>query len=114
VPTPPEEKRLQTTSFIVHATRGVIRDQRMRRKAMLFLLALALVLLMLGGTLFAPLLNPREHLFGALIFWFGCIWLTVTATLLAIFDLLAVRLEAKRAQRALREKLQSAESTTNK
>ena len=86
----------------------------MRRKAMLFLLVLALVLLILGGTLLAPFLNPREHLFGALIFWLGCIWLTVTAMLLAIFDLLAVRLEAKKAERALREKLQSAESAPNK
>ena len=33
----PEEKRLQAASFLVHATRGVIRDQNTRRYAMLFL-----------------------------------------------------------------------------
>ena len=32
--TPPEEKNLEAVSFVVHATRGVIRDQRTRRKAM--------------------------------------------------------------------------------
>jgi len=102
-----EEKRLQTTSFIVHATRGVLRDQRTRRKAMVVLLALAVLLLILGGTVLAPFLNPREHLIGTLLFWLGCIWLTLTAMLLAIFDLLIVRLEGRRAERALREQLKN-------
>ena len=101
----PEEKELQPVSFIAHATRGVIRDQRTRRKAMVALLALAVLLLLLGGTVLAPWLNPREHLLGALIFWLACIWLTFTAMLLAVFDLLAVRLAAKRAKRALREQV---------
>src|SRR5947207_4218459 len=105
----PEEKPLQTTSFVVHATRGVIRDQRTRRKAMVVLLALALLLLILGGTVLAPLLNPREHLLAALIFWLTCIWLTLTATLLAVFDLLAMRLIARRTERALREQLKTQE-----
>jgi hypothetical protein len=108
VPTPPEEKQLQATSFVVHATRGVIRDQKTRRKAIAVLLALAVLLLILGATVLGPLLNPREHLLGALIFWLACIWLTLTALLLAIFDLLAVRLEAKRVERALREQLKNA------
>ena len=112
----PEEKRLQAASFLVHATRGVIRDQNTWRYAMLFLLALALVLLILGGTLLRPLLNPpREHLFFAL-FFLACIWLTVTAMLLAIFDLLAARLEARGAELALREKLKAdtPSSTSNR
>jgi len=106
----PEEKQLQATSFIVHATRGVIRDQRTRRKAMVFLLALAVLLLILGGTVLAPWLNPREHLLGALVFWLGCIWLTLTALLLAIFDLVIVRLEARRGQRILRAQLKADQS----
>jgi len=39
----PEEKELQRVSFIVHATRGVLRDQKTRRKAMALLLALAVL-----------------------------------------------------------------------
>jgi hypothetical protein len=108
-----EEKRLETTSFVVHATRGVIRDQKTRRKAIAFLLATAVLLLLLGGTLLAPFLNPREHLWGTLFFWIACIWLTLTATLLAIFDLLAVRLAAKRAERAMREELKAAASRSS-
>jgi hypothetical protein len=109
----PREKRLEATSFVAHATRGVIRDQTMRRKAMLLLLALAVLLLILGGTVLAPWLNPREHLLGALVFWLACIWLTLTGMLLAVFDLLAARLAAKRAERALREQIKSDETRSS-
>jgi len=110
----PDEKRLQTTSFVVHATRGVIREQNTRRKAMLLLLALALLLLISGFTVLQPALNPREHPWRVILFWIVCIWLTFTALLLALFDLLVLRLQARRAERALREKLDAARSTSNK
>ena len=110
----PDEKRLRTTSFVVHATRGVIRDQTTRRKAMLFLLALALLLLIAGFTFLAPALNPREHPWRVVLFWIVCIWLTFTALLLALFDLLVVRLQARRAERALREKFGAQGSKSNK
>lgn len=102
----PDEKELQPVSFIVHATRGVIRDQRTRRKAMAFLLALAVLMLLAGFTILQSFMNPREHPWFVILFWVVCVWLTFTATLLAIFDLLIVRLQARRAQRALREKLE--------
>src|SRR5438874_110495 len=108
----PEEKHLRTTSFIVHATRGVLRDQRTRRKAMLTLLVLALLLLIAGFTFLQPALNPQEHPWRVIFFWIACIWLTFTAMLLALFDLLVLRLEARRAERALREKLEAARSTS--
>lgn len=108
-----EEKRLQTTSFIVHATRGVLRDQRTRRKAMAFLLAIAVLLLIAGLTFLQPMLNPHEHPWFVILFWVVCVWLTLTAALLAIFDLLLLRLEARRAERSLREKLRSEGSGPN-
>src|SRR6266404_8106504 len=101
----PEEKDLETVSFVVHVTRGLIRDQRTRRKAMVVLLALAVLMLVAGFTVFQSAMNPREHPWFVILFWLACVWLTFTATLLAIFDLLAMRLAAKRAERALREKL---------
>ena len=109
-----EEKRLQTTSFIVHATRGVLRDQRTRRKAMAFLLALAVLLLIAGLTFLQPMLNPHEHPWFVIFFWIACVWFTLTAALLAIFDLLLLRLEARRTERALREKLRDKESGSSK
>jgi len=105
--TPSEEKNLETVSFVVHATRGVIRDQRTRRKAMVVLLALAVLMLLAGFTVFQSVLNPRDHPWLVILFWIVCVWLTFTALLLALFDLLIIRLEARRAQRVLREKLES-------
>jgi hypothetical protein len=101
----PDQKRLQITSFVVHGTRGIIRDQATRRKAMMFLLLLALLLLISGFTFLAPALSPREHPWRVILFWIVCIWLTFTALLLALFDLLVLRLQARRAEQALREKL---------
>ncbi len=104
----PDEKHLRTTSFVVHATRGVIRDQNTRRKAMLLLLAVALLLLISGFTFLQSALNSREHPWRVIFFWIVCIWLTFTALLLALFDLLVLRLQARRAERELREKLDAA------
>lgn len=102
----PDEKPLQTVGFIAHATRGVIRDQKTRRKAMVVLLALAVLMLIAGFTIFQSAMNPREHPWFVILFWVACVWLTFTALLLALFDLIVIRLEARRAQRALRERLE--------
>src|SRR2546423_15182518 len=104
----PDEKPLESTSVVVQATRGVIRDQNTRRKAMLFLLAFALLLLIVGFTFLQSSLILREHPWRVIFFWVVCIWLTFTALLLALFDLLLLRLQARRAERALREKLEAA------
>jgi hypothetical protein len=103
----PEEKELQRVSFIVHATRGVLRDQKTRRKAMALLLALAVLMLLAGFTVLQSFMNPREHAWFVILFWVACVWLTFTAMLLALFDLLIIRLESRRARRALREKLEA-------
>jgi len=105
-----EEKELQRISFIVHATRGVIRDQKTRRKAMALLLALAVLMLLAGFTVLQSFMNPRGHPWFVILFWVACVWLTFTAMLLALFDLLIIRLESRRTQRALREKLETEKS----
>ena len=106
-----EEKRLRAVSFVVHATRGVIRDQKTRRRTMLALLVVALALLLAGSTILQAPLNPRERPLGFLLFWIACGWLTFTSLLLAVLDMLMLKLESRRARRALREKLQSPGST---
>lgn len=106
------EKPLRTFSFVIHATRGVIRDHNTRRKTMFVLLIAALVFLFSGSTFLQGLLNPREHPFWFILFWLICAWLTLTAMLLAIFDMLIARLEARRAERALRDRLKTDSSTS--
>lgn len=98
----PEEKQLRTVAFIVHASRGVIRDQRVRRKAMFVLLAMAVALLISGATFLQSLLSPREHPGWFVFFWVACAWLAIAAMLLAIFDMLIVKRDQRRAERELR------------
>jgi protein-S-isoprenylcysteine O-methyltransferase Ste14 len=71
---------------------------------MFVLLVAALILLISGSTFLQSMLNPREHPAWFILFWLICAWLTLTAMLLAIFDLLTLRLEARIAQRASRAK----------
>jgi len=97
----PPEKTLRTASFVVHAARGVIRDQTARRKTMFVLLVVALVLLFAGSTFLHSILNPRAHPVWFIFYWLVCGWLTVTAMLLALFDLLVVRAQARKAERLL-------------
>jgi hypothetical protein len=106
----PTEKQLSMLSFVAHATRGVIRDQNVRRRTMFALLVIALVLLFSGSTFLAPTITPREHPGWFILYWFVCGWLTLTAMFLAFFDMLMVRLEARKAQRTLREKFPQTET----
>ena len=74
---------------------------------MFILLLAALALLFSGTTFLKTTLNPREHPIWFILFWIVCGWLTVTALLLAVFDLLIVKLELRRAQRVLRWNLKT-------
>jgi len=74
---------------------------------MFILLLVALALLFSGTTFLKTTLNPREHPIWFILFWIVCGWLTVTALLLAVFDLLIVKLELRRAQRVLRQNLKA-------
>ena len=101
--TRPPEKRLRMAPFIMHATRGVIRDQRVRRRTMGILLIVAVIMIATGTFALGAWLDPREHRALFLFFWLACAWLTITALLLALLDLLILRVEARRGREALRE-----------
>ena len=102
----PPEKRLEVAPFAVHATRGVLRDPSARRKTMALLLAGALVLIALGLFGTKTWLEPHEHPVRFILFWFACGWITLTALLLALLDLLLLRAQARRNRRAMREGLE--------
>lgn len=101
----PPEQRLSILSFATHSTRGLIRDARARRRTMLFVIAAAALLLVAGTTVFRDALNYQEHPVRFVLFWLACGWLTLTALLLALFDVLMIRAEAKRTQKELAAKV---------
>jgi hypothetical protein len=103
--TPPPKRSFWMVPFTVHATKGLLRDQRSRRKTMAISLVVALVLLVAGLTVLRPWLDPHEHPWRFILFWLACAWETVLVLLLALFDLLLIRAQARAARKAFREEL---------
>ena len=91
--------------FSIQATQGIIRDRGARRKIMAFVLGAALVMMAVGLTTLAPWLEPHEHPGRFLFFWFVCGWWTLTAFLLAIADLLLLRVERKRTRKEIEDQI---------
>jgi hypothetical protein len=89
--------------FIIQISRGIIRDQRMRRSTMFYVMLIALVMLFVGSVLIDYWLRENVWLF--LLWWGLCAWLTLLAVLLALFDLLLVRTAARRERRRLASQL---------
>ena len=100
-----EPARLKIVSFAIHSARGVIRDQSTRRWVMFITLVIAMLMLFSGTTFLQPLLSPREHPGWFVLFWLACAWLTLTALLLALFDLLMLRAQDRAARKILRKKM---------
>jgi hypothetical protein len=100
-----EPARLRIVSFAIHSARGVIRDQSTRRWVMFITLVIAMLMLFFGTTFLQSLLSPREHPGWFVLFWVACAWLTLTALLLAFFDLLALRAQGRAARKTLGKKL---------
>jgi len=102
---PPKQRSLRIASFARHATRGLVRDQTMRRKAMFCTVIVAVVMLFCGATFLAPLLDPKTRPGWFILYWLACAWVTVTVVLLAIFDLLLMRVQVRDEKRALDRKV---------
>jgi hypothetical protein len=100
-----KQPHLRIVSFALHSTRGLIRDHSTRRWTMFVVLIIAMVLLFAGTTFLQPFLSPREHPGWFIFFWVTCAWLTFLALLLAVFDLLALKIQGRAARKILREKL---------
>lgn len=93
--------------FTVHATRGLLRDQRSRRKTMTISLIIAVVLMAAGLTVLRPWLNPHEHPWRFILYWLVCAWETVLVLLLALFDLLLVRAQTRATKKLLEEQFRT-------
>ena len=89
--------------FVVQITRGLLREERSRRKTMGITMLIAVVMLVAGLTVLRPWLNPHEHPWRFIFFWFICAWETVLVVLLALLDILLIRAQTRAARRALQE-----------
>lgn len=89
--------------FSIHVTRGLLRDQRSRRKTMAVSLLVAVLMVVAGLTFLRPWLNPHENPWRFILFWFACAWETLLVLLLALLDLLLIRTQARAARKLFRE-----------
>jgi hypothetical protein len=110
--TPPKQKSFSVPSFATHATRGIIRDQSSRRKMMSGTLIAAALMVICGVTVLQEVLSPREHALRFIAYWLTCAWFTLATLLLALFDALMVRAEARARRRALSNEIARARSGT--
>lgn len=108
---PPPNKPFWMVPFTVHATRGILRDQRARRATMAVCLLIVLVMVVCGLTLFRSWLDPHEHPVRFILYWLACGWQTTLVLLLALLDLLILRIQARDERKALREQTDRAKKS---
>lgn len=101
----PPKKSFWMVPFTIHATRGLLRDERSRRKTMAVCLLVAIVMLVAGLTVLRPWLNWHEHPLRFILFWFACAWETLLVLLLALLDLLLIRAQARATRKVFRDDL---------
>jgi len=87
---------------ILLVTRGILLDPRTRRWAMFFLLLAALAMVFAGSTFLSGSLSTLSNF---VVYWGVCMWLTVAALLLALWDMLLVRAAARRERRRLEKQM---------
>lgn len=78
---------------------------------MFFVMLGVLVMLFFGATFLDGWL--REHPVLFIFYWLACAWGTLTAVLLALYDLLALRAEARREKRRLAKEILEKENETH-
>ncbi len=90
--------------IVLLLTKGIIRDQKMRR-AVMFYVMLAALLMLFAGTVFIPDSWARKNAWLYIIYWLLCVWLTVTGLLLAALDILIIRATTRIRKRKLEAEL---------
>ena len=84
-------------------TRGLIIDQHLRRQTMFYTVLAAMLMAFAGDVFFGDWL--RAKLVRFVVWWLACGWLTVLAALLALYDLLLLRVQHRLVRRELRSRL---------
>ena len=101
--TPSPKKGFWLVPFIAQVTRGLLRDERSRRKTMGLSLIAAVAMVVAGLTGLRSWLNPHEHPWRFSCFWLICAWETVLMLLLALLDILLIRAQVRAERRSLHE-----------
>lgn len=88
--------------LVILITKGLIQDRTQRRTTM-FVVAMAATLMVFLGYLFVG--SPGETPWLFIIYWFACTWLTLLLLLLALYDIIAVRVKLTAERRRIKEEI---------
>jgi uncharacterized membrane protein YdcZ (DUF606 family) len=104
---PPSARRWRISrgplGSLVMFTRGLILDQHLRRATMFYVVVAAMFMALVGDVFIDGWL--RHPLLRFVIYWLACAWLTVLAALLAMYDLLMLRVQHRLLRRKLRQQM---------
>lgn len=87
---------------LILLTRAIASDCTVRRKLMSGIIIAALVMVFVGAFLIWDVFVEHPIVFA--LYWLACGWLVITASLLAIYDLLQVVRTARSEQRAAKSR----------
>ena len=100
----PKRRGWGPLGFVLAYTRGLIVDQHLRRLTMFYVVIAAMIMFFAGVTFLEDWLDGHHHLGRFCAYWLACGWLTILAALLAIYDLLLLRIQHRILRRELRAK----------
>ena len=86
-------------------TRGIILSRYLRRVTMFYAVLVAMLMVFAGWEILGDWLEPHRHFYRFAGYWMTCGSLTLLAALLAMYDMLMLRLEHQVARRVLRAKM---------
>ena len=99
----PRYRALGPLGWVIRYTRGLIVDQHLRRLTMFYVIIAAMLMAFAGEIFLGNWLHHNPWRF--LGYYLACAGLTMAAALLAIYDLLMIRLQHRFIRRRLRTDL---------
>ena len=91
--------------LVLAFTRGLIVDQHLRRLTMFYVVIAAMLMAFFGDLWLGDWLDFSHHIGRFAVYWLICGWLTVLAALLAVYDLLLLRIQHRLLRRELRARM---------
>ncbi len=91
---------MRNTTFAATIAKGIVRDRNARRTVLFFIVLGDILMVAAGAMPLAGWLGENPLLF--LLYWGACIWLTLFSLLMAMYDLLMLRVERRRERQRLK------------
>ena len=104
-PSTPPRSRGGPFRWLVLYTRGLILDQSLRHWTMFYVVVADMLMVFVGDVFLGAWLDYHQHLARFTFYWLIVAWLTILAALLAVYDLILVRVQHRLLRRQLRERM---------